>query len=216
MAAFRNALSIGVDGFEFDVQMTMDGEPVILHDETVDRTTNGRGAVRELTLAEIRALDAGRGEPVPTFQEALDLAKSAGVWMLAELKSPSLYPGIEAKVLKALEAANYLERTLIMSFDWKSLAKVRALSAAANIGALYDEKMLTVSAVPAGAQYACPLAYLALLNPFMTGQAHRQGRQVFTWFWGYESPWLYLALRALGVDGIIADDPIVVKRTLGR
>ena len=215
MAAFRNALAIGVDGYEFDIQMTRDGELVILHDETVDRTTNGHGAVKDMPLAAIRALDAGRGEPPPTFQEVLDLAKSAGVWMLAEIKSPRLYPGIEAKILSALTAVNYLDRTLIMSFDWKSLELARQLSPAANIGALYDEKRLTVSRVPAGSQFACPLADLALLNPFMIGQAHRQGRKVFTWFWKTESPLMYHCLNALGVDGLIADDPLAVKRALG-
>ncbi len=214
LAAFRNALALGVDGYEFDVQMTKDGELVIMHDETVDRTTNGSGAVKDLTLAQIRALDAGQGEPPATFQEALDLARSAGVWMLAEIKSPHLYPGIEAKALNALTAADYLDRTLIMSFDWKSLETVRRLSPTAKIGALYDEKMLTVSKAPAGAQYACPLADLALLNPFLIGQAHRQGRQVFAWFWKTENPLMYRLLNALGVDGLIADDPLAVKKTL--
>ena len=213
LAAFRNAVTLGVDGYEFDVQMTKDGALVIMHDETVDRTTNGSGAVKDLTLAQIRALDAGRGEPPPTFQESLDLARSTGVWMLVEIKSPHLYPGVEAKVMNALTAADYLSRTLIMSFDWKSLETVRWLSPAANIGALYDEKMLTVSKAPAGAQYACPLADLALLNPFMIGQAHRQGRQVFAWFWKTENPLMYRLLNALGVDGLIADDPAAVKKT---
>lgn len=214
LAAFRNALAIGVDGFEFDVQMTRDGELIIMHDETVDRTTNGRGPVKDKTLAELRALDAGRGEPPPTFAEVIALAQSAGVWMLAEIKSPHLYPGIELKILHALTAANYLDKTLMMSFDWKSLERVRELSPAAKIGALYDEKMLTVSRIPARAQYACPLADIALLNPFMIRQAHRQGRAVFAWFWKTENPLFYRGLHALGVDGLIADDPVAVKKTL--
>ena len=215
LAAFRHALTLGVDGFEFDIQMTKDGELVTLHDETVDRTTNGAGAVKDKTLAEVRALDAGRGEPPPTFGEVLGLAQSAGVWMLAEIKSPHLYPGIEAKIVHTLTAANYLDRAIIMSFDWQSLEQVRQLSPAANIGALYGEKMLTVSKIPARAQYACPLADIALLNPFLTGQAHRQGRQVFTWFWKTENPLFYRGLHWLGVDGIIVDDPVAAKKTLG-
>lgn len=74
LAAFRRALDHGADGIELDVALTSDGVPVVMHDETVDRTTDGTGAVSELTLDQLRTLDAGGGEPVPTLDEVLALA----------------------------------------------------------------------------------------------------------------------------------------------
>ncbi|MEM3426627.1 MAG: glycerophosphodiester phosphodiesterase family protein, partial [Thermoproteota archaeon] len=72
LRSFRKALELGVDAVELDVRRTRDGELVVIHDAEVDRTTNGKGLVRELTLEEIRRLDAGKGEKIPTLEEALD------------------------------------------------------------------------------------------------------------------------------------------------
>ncbi|BDC51071.1 glycerophosphoryl diester phosphodiesterase [Bryobacterales bacterium F-183] len=83
LAAYRAAFDVGADYFEVDVRTTADGHLVLLHDATVDRTTNGKGAVREMTFAQVRALDAGGGASVPTFEEALRLASQgkAGVYV---------------------------------------------------------------------------------------------------------------------------------------
>ena len=85
--------------------MTKDGALVVIHDTTVDRTTNGSGPLADFTLAELRALDAGNGEHVPTLDEVLELAKQAGRGVFVELKSPQLYPGIEEKLADVLAKA---------------------------------------------------------------------------------------------------------------
>src|SRR5688572_15081750 len=92
LAAFRTAIALGADGVELDCQRSKDGALVVIHDETVDRTTNGKGQVGALTLAQLRGLDAGQGEPVPAFEEVLNMSKAAGVQLVAEIKSPHLYP----------------------------------------------------------------------------------------------------------------------------
>jgi glycerophosphoryl diester phosphodiesterase len=79
IASFEAAAAVGTDYMEFDVHQTKDGELVLMHDGKVDRTTNGKGAVRDLTFAEIRKLDAGKGQQVPTLREALLWAKKKGV-----------------------------------------------------------------------------------------------------------------------------------------
>src|SRR5687768_11162146 len=73
LAGFRRALELGIEGIELDVHLSKDGVPVIIHDETVDRTTNAEGAVADFTVEELRGLDAGDGEYVPTLAEVLDL-----------------------------------------------------------------------------------------------------------------------------------------------
>jgi glycerophosphoryl diester phosphodiesterase len=187
LAAFQNAITLGVDWLEFDVQMTKDGALVVIHDETVDRTTEGTGAVRDLSLEEIRSLDAGQGEKVPTFEEVVQLAKTNGVRILPEMKSANLYPGIEEKLLQELEQADYLDQTVIQSFNADSLERLHRLNPQAKLCALYG------------------------LNPGLILQAHQEGRQVFIWFSVIENPFGLSFMRFFGADGLIVDDPTSVR-----
>lgn len=86
MRSFKRAIDMGVDGIETDVQMTKDGHLILMHDHTVDRTTNGTGKVCDFTLEEIRALDAGMGEKVPLLSEFLDLVKGTDLMLNVEMK----------------------------------------------------------------------------------------------------------------------------------
>jgi glycerophosphoryl diester phosphodiesterase len=217
LAAFRNAIDIGVDRLEMDVQMTRDGALVIIHDETVDRTTNGNGPVAGLTLAELRALDAGNGEKIPTFEEVIALAKAGGVALLPEIKSPHLYPGIEEKVLQAIAAADYGEVTIIQSFDPNSIGRLHRLDGEVNLCQLYGQGVLSVKGPqPGNADRVCLMAEMVVLNPWMIEQNHAEGRQVLVWFGIIEHPLVMRFLLALGVDGLIVDDPLALARILGR
>lgn len=133
MLGFRAAIELGVDQIEFDVRATKDGELIVMHDETVDRTTNGTGLVCEKTLAEIKALDAGiymgeqfRGTQVPTFIELMDYVKDHPTLTLdVELKEAPL-PGREElaysvcdRVLKIIDDYGYTDRVVINSFSGK-------------------------------------------------------------------------------------------------
>lgn len=91
LAAFRHAIELGVDAIEIDPRGTKDGEIVIMHDATVDRTTNGRGRVEDLALRELKALDAGGGERVPTYEEVLELVAGSGVDLLLDGRPVSPY-----------------------------------------------------------------------------------------------------------------------------
>lgn len=133
MASFKAAVALGVDQLETDVRITLDGELVLIHDATVDRTTNGTGKVCEKTLAELRALDAGshkgekfKGEQIPTFKEFMDYAKTLPTMTLdIELKE---YPteGHEAvaydvcdRVLKMIDDYGFTDRVVINTFSGK-------------------------------------------------------------------------------------------------
>jgi glycerophosphoryl diester phosphodiesterase len=214
LAAFRHAVALGADMLEFDVQMTKDEELVVIHDETVDRTTDGSGAVRDLTLAEIRSLNAGNGELVPTFGEVIAQAKADGVRVLPEAKSPQLYPGVEEKMLRELQEAGYLDQAVIQSFDADSLNRLRALEPHVELCALRGLWGFDLGAPAGEAQYVCPMAEMALLYPDMIRQAHREGRKVFVWFLGTESPLTIDVLRSFGADGFIVDDPAAAREAL--
>jgi glycerophosphoryl diester phosphodiesterase len=211
LAAFRHAAKAGVPWLELDVQMTKDGVLVVLHDETVDRTTNGKGAVKDFTLAELRALDAGGGERIPTFQEVLALAQAAGVGLVPETKSAHLYPGIETKLLAALQQAHYLNHAIIQSFEADSLKTLHQLAPQAQLCALSGWGQLTVAEPAGDAHYVCPMAEMVLLNPYMVHQAHQAGRQVIVWFWLPESSFLMRLVQFWGADGLITDDPRKVR-----
>ncbi len=150
LAAIRNALTLGVDVIELDLLATSDGEIVVIHDATVDRTTNGRGFVRAMTLAEVRGLDAGTwfgarfaGERVPTLREVLDVMRSpAGerVRLNLETKYPGTGPAMpadfEERVVRLLREAGMVGRVILQSFHYPSLLKVKELEPAISTAAL--------------------------------------------------------------------------------
>jgi len=211
LAAFRTAIDQGASWLEFDVQMTRDGELVVIHDVTVSRTTDGAGAVRDLTLEQIRALDAGGGERVPTLEEVVVLARSHGVGILPETKAAHLYPGIEEKLVQALVAADYLDHAVIQSFQAASLERLRGLAPDARLCALYGRWRFDVRQPPGDAQLVCPMAEMVLLAPGMIRQARREGRQVFVWIGVFENRFMFEAMRLFGADGIMSDDPAALR-----
>jgi glycerophosphoryl diester phosphodiesterase len=216
VAAFQNAVDLGVDWLEMDVQMTRDGHLVVIHDVTVDRTTNGSGRVADLTLAEIQALDAGGGERVPTFREVIEFAKKAGVPIMPEAKSPHLYPGLEAKMLEELTEGGYVDQTVLQSFDASALARIRALNPDISICAVYGfgEGELG-DPQPGDADIVAPMAEMVLLYPWMISQAHEAGHRVYVWFWVIEHPLAMRLLLALGVDGLMVDDMATLVQISG-
>lgn len=214
LAAFRRAIEIGVDAVELDVHLTSDGEPVVIHDPMLDRTTDGRGLVRDQTLAAMRRLDAGRwfgerfaGERVPTLAEALDLLRPVRV--IVEVKNgPIYYPGIAARVAAEVRAAGHPSVTA-SSFDHPVLVELKA--EATRLGSVLDTAVLYVGrpvnpiglALDAGADALHP--HWAYLTPELIGAAHAAGLRVETWT--VDDP-LYLAhVMGMAPDGVMTNHP---------
>ena len=217
LTAFRHAIEAGADWIEMDVQRTQDDQLVVIHDETVDRTTDGTGRVADLTLAQIRALDAGNGEQVPTFSEAIALAKEADVGLLPEAKSPHLYPGIGEEMLAELEANAYIQETVIQSFNPDVLETIQQTNPDMQVCPLYGLWEFSLNNPrPDTATTLCPMAEMIVLNPWMIRQAHAQGREVFVWFGALENPLMMRFMLALGADGLMVDDPVALADVLGR
>ncbi len=144
LTAFRGALRLGADLLELDVHLSKDGEVMVIHDPTLDRTTAGHGAVANHTAAELAAIplrgatDAG----VPRLREVLDLVRPTRAGLLLEIKvgvGGARYAGIEAKVLAALEEAGLTARTTVMAFEWDTLERLRALSPTARLTGLLGQ-----------------------------------------------------------------------------
>lgn len=148
MLSFLAAYQAGADGIELDVQMTKDGELVVIHDETVDRTTNGSGFVKDLMLSEILELDAsftfsdyGGKVKIPTLEEVLTWASTLPSFLInLELKNGIVdYPMIEEKTIEMVGKYGLQERTILSSFNHYSLVKCRELSNEIETAILYME-----------------------------------------------------------------------------
>lgn len=131
---FEYAIELGCEYVETDVHLSRDGHLVIIHDDTVDRTTNGRGRVAEMTLAELRALDAGEGRQIPLLQEVLDVVRSRAI-LLCELKGPYTPDPVVRKVL----ANKMAEQVIFTSFHFGRLARVKQIDAKLQIGATFGD-----------------------------------------------------------------------------
>ena len=217
LASFRNPIALGADYLEFDVQMTIDGHLIVIHDDTVDRTTNGTGLVGEMTLDQITALDAGNGELVPTFAEVIQLAKQNGVDILPEAKSPALYPGLGKKMLDEIIAADYLAHTIFQSFVPETLEEIRAYHPDVQFCLLTGLwKFSLPNEVPGQTIASCPMAEMVLLKPWMVRAAHAREQQVYIWFGAIEHPLTMRLMLAFGADGVMVDDLAALAEVLGR
>jgi glycerophosphoryl diester phosphodiesterase len=220
LAGIRAALAMGVDAIEIDVHATRDGVPVLMHDATVDRTTDGSGAVHEMTLAEIRALDAGgdafdgrfRGEPVPTLADVLELTRRTCL-LVVEIKASEIEREV-AEVVRRLDAAG---SAMVWSFRSEVVAAWRELMpevpAAQLTGeAIRDLRALLNDTVRRNAQ-AISISGAAI-SPELVHAARLRGLTVYTWT--VDEPEEQARVAAAGVDGIVTNVPDVLRATLQR
>jgi glycerophosphoryl diester phosphodiesterase len=151
LLAFRNAVALGADYLECDVHLSRDGEVVVIHDPTLDRTTTGSGPVKDRTLAELRTLrlkdrsGAVTGEAIPALEELVKLAARGKRQILLEIKvdpARARYPGIEEKVLAILDRHAMAPATVIMAFEADTWRRVRTLRPDIRTAALYSPRML--------------------------------------------------------------------------
>ena len=150
LASFKEAVRVGSDGIELDVHLTKDGQLVVIHDETVDRTTNGTGEIRTLTLAEIKELDAGSwfhnkyaGEKIPTLEEVLLLLKELGFngQLNIELKTDVIqYKGLVEKCLALQSAKDWPFAIVYSSFNPYTLVELKEANPSQEIGLLFESK----------------------------------------------------------------------------
>lgn len=221
--AFQKALDIGIDWMEFDLQITSDDHLVVMHDKTVDRTTNGRGLVSDLTLEQIQALDAGAhlgatfaGEKVPTFEEVLDLLAGKAK-MAVELKFEGFEP--IAQVLDILQDRNLIDQVSISSFDLDKLPEVKRLCAVCSTTALVKpgkdvSKNWVAEVQKYGVDVFGPLH--ADTTQEMVDVAHDEGLTVRCWGLGKDQGPALERMIDLGVDGMTTDCPDVLQGILKR
>ena len=218
IAAFERAITDGADAIALDVHLSRDDHPVVIHDETLERTTNGSGPVRGHTMRELKRLDAGAwrgrafaGQRLQTLQEVLERFRGRTRFWI-ELKGGSdLYPDIEERIVGLLEVYDVIDGALVLSFDHGALARLRGFSRELSLGALLARAPLDVARdVPPSADAICASA--EILGAPEREAIRRSGRRCHVWT--VNEPALMDRLVGLAVDGIITDRPALLRARL--
>lgn len=233
LAAFRLARELGADGVELDVTLTRDRVPVVIHDDTVDRTTDGHGRVSELTILEMKQLDAGArsspafsGETIPTLAEVFDALadwlkpggpgrRPRGI-INVELKSRMIgTDGVERQVVNLISQKNLEDRVILSSFSPFALARVRSLDPRLVRGLLYDLR-LPVYLRRAWLRF---LAAPHALHPehTMVDEAYMQWARSNKYTintWTVDEPSAAVRLAAIGVNALITNRPDLIRQAL--
>ncbi|MBH0175371.1 glycerophosphodiester phosphodiesterase [Fictibacillus sp. 23RED33] len=217
VAAFHKGVDMKSDYIEIDVQETKDGELVVIHDVTLDRTTNGTGYVKDHTLEEIRQLDAGSyfgeefiGEKVPTFEEVLDEFRGK-TGILIELKATYYYPEIEEKVAAAIKERNMHlpahDKIIIQSFEFGSMQQMDKLLPRVPVGVLTsnaaDLSEAKLDEFATYAEFVNPSR--TLVNSSIVDEVHERHMGIMAWT--VRNKQEVQPLLDAGVDGIITDYP---------
>lgn len=208
-ASFDAALSYGVDGFEFDIQMSKDGEPVVIHDDTLERTTNGTGFVDEYTAAELKRFTAGEyqgvAQQIMTFKEVLDHVDGR-CNLYIEIKNPAATHAVVEQLMQAVMHGNWrYEQLYILSFNHSELVKAKQLCADLRTCALIVgiPTSLAKIAEDAGAWSINPA--IDHITQELVDDAHARGLKVLAWT--VNEPRYLARAQRYGVDGVFSDTP---------
>jgi glycerophosphoryl diester phosphodiesterase len=218
IAAFELALSQGADAIELDVHLSRDEQPVVIHDFTLERTTDGAGVVAAHSVRELKRLDAGgwhgarsRGQRVQTLQEVLERFRDrTRFWV--ELKGGSdLYHGIEERIVSVLEIYDVLDRALVQSFDHRALSQIHSLNPDVRLAALITRPPVeAVLGAPGPVHAVCPEAHL--VTEAVMARIRHAGLDCYVWT--VNEPGQMDQLVRWDVSGIITDHPGLLRTRL--
>lgn len=190
MPAFLKAQQLGADYLECDVHLSKDGELIIIHDDKLDRTTNGTGYVKDYTLAELKELDAGHkfhasfaGEKIITLNELLEQFYGE-IGLLIEIKKPTMYPGIEEKIVEVLSEYRALSGIIVQSFDVESMRKMKELLPQLDVAILMKRsiKNISLDGIKDLTSFATYINFnVSYANKSLVKQIHNHGGKVLVW-----------------------------------
>lgn len=199
LESIRAAKRCGADFVEVDVRLSKDGFLVVIHDDAVDRTTDGSGRVEEMVLEDIKRLDAGHGEKVPTLGEAVSLVEELDLGIVVEMKEE----GLEDLVAQELEG----RRAIVTSFRHASVREIKEL-ADLKTGIIISS--LPINPVDLALWAKADSIFPRIINPNLFKEAHREGLEVYPWT--INDPDQARWMKRLGADGLVTDDPCGIRK----
>ncbi|MDA1043984.1 MAG: glycerophosphodiester phosphodiesterase family protein [Verrucomicrobia bacterium] len=208
LASIRKAIQLGADWIEIDVHLC-EQQLVVIHDFTLERTTNGRGPVNGFSLSYLRALDAGNGEQIPLLQEVLQLLPEP-IGINIELKGVGTAEPV-ASLLKTLSTTN-VRNVLVSSFDWPQLEAVRACAPTIPVAPLTKDDYANAVQFAASIEAHGINVGQAHLSAAQVNDARRRGLKIFTYTPNSDAE--FCSALKLGVDGIITDYPDRLRKHL--
>ncbi|GGG60218.1 glycerophosphodiester phosphodiesterase [Paenibacillus radicis (ex Gao et al. 2016)] len=221
MEAFRLAIQQHADGFEIDIHITKDGEIVVIHDDTIDRTSNGTGNVTDLTLAELKQFNYNAGfeqeyatAEIPTLSQVLELVKTHNLYLNIEIKdimtNVGKYDGLNVAAAKLVQEYELVDQVIFSSFNHSSMVELKQACPEISTGLLHFSKLYQGEeyAKSANADALHPL--FSIVDKSTVEQAHQQGIQINAWTVNQAA--VMEEMIDAGVDAIITDFPDVAYR----
>ena len=204
LRSFRKAIDLGVDGIELDVRKCKSGHIVVIHDEKVDRTTNGKGYVKNLTLKKLKKLGAGRNESIPTLEEVFKfLNKHKKVKFVIELKE-----GIEKDIVKIIKKYKLMDKVIIISFHHRFIRNLKMLHGDIHSGILFVGNPVKVMGIAQDAHANYLFLNYKYVNKNTVKDAHENNLKVYVW--NVDDVENLKKILKLNVDGIGSNKPDIV------
>ena len=221
LAAFQKAVDLGADGVELDIQLTKDDQIVVIHDETIDRTSDDKGWVKDYTLEELRAFNYNRTKPeykhadIPTMREVFELLKPTGLFINIEIKTGVVfYEKIEEKILALTKEMGMEDRVCYSSFNHYTVTRIHELKPDAEFGFLYADGPIDMPSY--GVKHGVNALHPALYNLQYDGfvkECKEKGLKLNVWTVN-ERPYMEMCCQ-YGVDAIITNYPDIAKEVVG-
>ena len=221
LAAFQKAVDLDADGVELDIQLTKDDQIVVIHDETIDRTSDGKGWVKDYTLEELRAFNYNRTKPeykhadIPTMREVFELLKPTGLFINIEIKTGVVfYEKIEEKILALTKEMGMEDRVCYSSFNHYTVTRIHELKPDAEVGFLYADGPIDMPSY--GVKHGVNALHPALYNLQYDGfvkECKEKGLKLNVWTVN-ERPYMEMCCQ-YGVDAIITNYPDIAKEVVG-
>jgi glycerophosphoryl diester phosphodiesterase len=215
LRSIRKALELGVDAIEVDVFVLPTGELVVTHDLMVDRTTNGHGYVADLSFSELRALDAGKGERIPTLAEVVSEIDQR-VPLMIELKGFGVAAPVAHTIKQFLRRGWQADRFIVVSYNHHELKGFKTLMPHIGIGACIEALPLDYAAFAEELHASA----IAPANYHMTKEfvddAHRRGLAIYVWFYDQVDHHEIHRLEKIGVDFVYSDAPDQTRELISR
>jgi len=205
LLSFQKAIEIGVDWIEMDVHRSSDGHIVVIHDDTVDRTTRGHGKVSEMTLAELKNLDAGKGQKIPTLQESIDFTKGRAR-VIVEIKQE----GTEADVVDAIERNDIIYAAMVASFSTRSIRRVKEINPEIMTAAIFSRLPIDFKGLARDARADSVFMRKDIVSQAIIEEAHKNGFTVNVW--NEDNPEDIRKYAAMGPDMMSSNFPDRLKQ----